>query len=66
MVVDNLIRNFLEAMYNALLIRGDDFKSLLKYLKGAVHRIKILDEVEFEVANPKFCDAIIGELENQG
>ena len=50
MVVDDVIGNFLEVMYNVLLIRGDNFKSLPKYL---------------EVANLKFFNNMIGELENR-
>ena len=64
-VVDNTIRSFLESMCNVLLIREDDFKSLLKYLKKAAHRIKVLDEAGFKVAKPKFHYAVIEELENR-
>ena len=65
-VVDDVVGIFLEAMCNVILIREDDFKSLPKYLEGTAHKMKVLDESGFEVANPKFRDSLMGEFENRG
>ena len=63
-VVNNIVDNLLEAMNSILLIRRDDFQSLLNYLETLERKCKIFLEAGFEVANKNFCDAFALELVN--
>ena len=65
-VVDDVIGNLLETMCNTLLIRGDNFASLPKYLKATEQRHKMLTETGFEVASEKLHDNFMAELVNRG
>ena len=60
--MDDVVGNLLETMYDAMLIRGDDYPSLPKYLEASAHRNDVLEEAGFGVANPKFRDAFMREL----
>lgn len=64
-VVDDVIGNLIEAMRNALLVRGDDFSSLPKCLEALEHRHKILTQTGFDVASEKLRDNFMSELENR-
>ena len=35
-----------------------------KHLEASEHRLKVLEEAGFELANPKLRDAVLEELEN--
>ena len=63
-VNEDIVGKFLELLYSALLVRGNDFSSLLKYIEASEHRYCILEEARFGVANPKFRDAQMKELED--
>ena len=65
-VVDDAVGSLVESLHNVLLIRGDDFDSLPKYLEASEYRHAALDGDGFEAASPKFCDACMEELVNCG
>ena len=53
-VVDDAVGSLVESLHNVLLIRGDDFDSLPKYLEASEHRHAALDGDGFEVASQSF------------
>ena len=65
-VVDDVVGSLIESLHNALLIRGDDFNSLPKYLEVSEHRYAVLDGAGFEIANAKFRDSYMEEQINRG
>ena len=65
-IVDDVTGKLLESLCSFILIRGHDFSSLPKHLEVHEYRHEILREAGFEVANPKFRDDLLLELENRG
>ena len=61
-VVDDVVGNLLESLFNAVWIRGDDFPSLPKYIEALDHRYSVLEEVGFNVTNKRFRDILMNEL----
>ena len=64
-VLDNVVINLLELVYNVLLIYRDDYSFLPRYLEATKYCYKILEEAGFEIANPKFHNTFIEELESR-
>ena len=66
MIVDDVLGSLIESLFNVMLIRCDDFKSLPKHLEASEHRHDVLDHVVFEIASPKLRDSHMEELANRG
>ena len=65
-IVDDVLGSLIESLFNVLMIRGDDFKSLPKNLEASEHRHDVLDDAGFAIASPKFRDSHMEELVNRG
>ena len=65
-IVGDAVGNLIESLYNVMLIRGDDFKSLPKCLEASEHRHSALVGAGFDIVNPKFRDSYMEELVNRG
>ena len=65
-VVDDVVENLLESLFNAVRIREDDFTSLPKYMEALDHRYLVLEEVGFNITNKRFRDILMNELLDRG
>ena len=61
-VVDDVVGNLLESLFNAIWIRIYDFLSLPKYMEASDHRYSVLEEVGFNITNKRFRDTLITKL----
>jgi len=66
MIGEDMLGNLMESLYNFLLIRGNDYNYLPKYLKVVEHRYNVLKELEFDLATDNLRDNFMAELMNQG
>ena len=66
MVIRDILGNWLESLYLVLLIRGNDYNSLSKYLEVSKYRFEVLKEAKFDVASKDLHDRYMEELDNQG
>ena len=65
-MVDDVMGNLIEALYSVLLIRGDEYPNLPKYLEASDHKFVVLREALFDIANEELRDAYMTELDNRG
>ena len=65
-VVNNVLGNVLEAMHNFMLIKGDKYLSMLKYLEAVKQRFNILKELGFNIASEGLRDVCIAEIKSRG
>ena len=52
-VIEDVVESILEALYNFLLNRGDDYDSLLKYMEASNYKFKVLKAARFTFATPE-------------
>ena len=61
-VVEDVIRNAMECMHVVMLLKGDDFDSLPKYLEAAQQKYKCFEQTECEFATEQIRDKYLEEL----
>ena len=64
MINADKVRSLIEALYDLILIRREDYDSLLKYLEAFEYRFKVLEAIKFAIVTKKLCNGCIGELKN--
>ena len=55
-VVEDVIRNKVECMYSVMLLRGEDYHSLPKYLEAATQKYKCFEQVGYEFITEQIRD----------
>lgn len=55
-IVEDMIDNVLEVLYNFVLIRGEEYDSLAKYLEASEHRFSLLQQVGLDLATETLWD----------
>ena len=65
-VVDDVIGNLIEGIFNFVLIRGDDYDALPQYLKAYEHKYEVLCKAGYGLGNDKLRDLHMGELTSRG
>ena len=60
-VANDVIGNLMESLYNYMLIKGDDYQTLPKYLEATEHRYEVLKETGFSLASESLRDAYMEE-----
>jgi len=65
-VGEDVLGNLMESLYSFLMIRGDDYDSLPKYLEVLEHRYCIPKESVFDVVTDSLRDAYLDELLKRG
>ena len=63
-VVNNMLGNVLEAMYNFIFIKDDKYLLLVKYLEIAKQQFDVLKESGFNMASKELRDAYIAEIKS--
>ena len=61
-VVDDVVDNFIESLYNYILIKDNDFESLPKYLEASEYWFQILKEIGFSIATDSLRNSYIVEM----
>ena len=65
-MVEDIVGNMMEAMHRMLFVKGDDCACLPKHLEASDQKYEMLECVCFGIANRRFRDAHMSELENRG
>ena len=65
-VVEDVIGNMIEAMFNFMLIRAEEYEALPKYLQAFEHRFEVLTSAGFNLADEKLRDMHMNELQSCG
>ena len=65
-VVNDVLNNVLEAMHNFMLVKGDEYLSLPKYLEAAKQRFDVLKESDFDMASEGLRDVYMAEMKSRG
>lgn len=63
---EDTILNIMDALYNWLFIKGDDFLTLSEYMEGFENSYDVTERAGFNIANIGLRDLYMMELENQG
>ena len=61
-VEEDALGKIMEFPHNFLLVRGNDYESLPKYLKAVNHRCSMLKESGFDLATDNLRDDFMAEL----
>ena len=64
MLVEDVVGNLVEAMCIMLFLKGDYYPCLPKYLDASDQKYEVLEGTCFGIANIRFRDAYLGELES--
>jgi len=54
-IVEDMIDNVLEVLYNFVLIRREEYDSLAKYLEASEHQFSLLQQVGLDLATETLC-----------
>lgn len=65
-IVEDVIGNMIEALFNFALIRGEEYEGLPQCLQAFHHRFKALADSGFSIAHDQLRDKHIGELQSRG
>ena len=65
-VVEDVIGNAVESLYSVILLKGEDFLSLPKYLEATTQKYKCFEQVGCKFATERIRDAYLEELLNRG
>ena len=61
-IVEDVLGNMLEALYNFVLIQGEEYDSLAKYLEVSNHQFTLLKQTGFKMATESLRDKYMKEL----
>ena len=62
----DVIENFIEALCNIVLIRGDEYNSVPKYLETSKYRFEVLSQIEIDLTLEALYDTYIRDLIYRG
>jgi len=65
-VVEDMLGSMLESMYSMMMIRGDEYETLPKYLEATEHRFQVAKECNLDMTNEGLRDAFMNELHGRG
>ena len=63
-VVEDVLGNIVESLYNLVLIRRDNYTSLLIYLEVSKYRTEVLEELGFNIVGSELWNKYINKLDN--
>ena len=61
-MTDDVLGNMVEVVYNLLLIKGDEYQTLSKYLEATKQCLEVLKGSGFNMATNTLRDLYMGEL----
>ena len=64
--VDDVLGKMLETMCNCMLIRGDDYPNLAKFLEATKQRLDVLKQTGFDIAGESIRDSCMNEIKSRG
>ena len=64
-IVDDIVDNILEALFNYLCNQDEDHKSLLKFMESSDHKFEVLKVIGFTFTIEEICESYLMELRNQ-
>ena len=59
-----MISNLVESIYNFILVRGEEYNSLPKYLEAFDYKTEVLAGTRFNLANDQLRDLYMNKLVN--